>query len=138
MKYLVDANVLSEGTKPAPQSMVLDWVQAHEQELAVNPIILGEVEYGILSLPRGQRRARLTAWFAQAVQYLPVLPLDENSAPIWARLLDDLRRKVRAMPVKDSLIAVTALQHDLIIATRNVSDYRYCGAQVVNPFVPPT
>lgn len=138
MRYLVDANVLSESSKPAPQAQVLEWVQAHEQELAVNPIILGEVEYGILSLPRGLRRAKLTAWFAQAVKYLPVLPLDEHSASIWARLLGDLRSKGRTMPVKDRLIAVTALQHGLIVATRNVSDYRYCGAQVVNPFVPPT
>jgi toxin FitB len=38
------------------------------------------------------------------------------------------------MPIKDSLIAASALQHELTIATRNVADYRHAGVQIVNPF----
>ncbi|MBX9788528.1 MAG: PIN domain-containing protein [Pirellulales bacterium] len=135
MRYLVDANVLSESCKPAPQEQVLEWVQAHERELAINPVVLGELEFGVLSLPRGQRRDRLAAWLAQTARFLHVLPLDKRSAYVWAQLLSDLRQKGRAMPVKDSLIAATALQHGLIVATRNVSDYRYSGVEIVNPFV---
>ena len=39
MKYLVDANVLSEPTRSAPDPAVLDWLQRNERELAVDPII---------------------------------------------------------------------------------------------------
>jgi predicted nucleic acid-binding protein len=48
--------------------------------------------------------------------------------------LAELRRKGRAMPIKDSLIAASARQHDMTIATRNVDDYRFAGVRIVNPF----
>lgn len=40
------------------------------------------------------------------------------------------------MPIKDSLIAATALTHDLIVATRNGADFEKAGVQIVNPFLP--
>ena len=55
VNFLVDANVLSEATKPQPAPSVVDWLRAHERRLVVNPIILGELEYGILLLPAGRR-----------------------------------------------------------------------------------
>jgi hypothetical protein len=134
VKYLVDANVLSEPTKPTPDERALHWLRRYESELAVNPIILGELEYGILLLPAGRRRKRLEAWFATGVERLRVLDFDTASAAAWARLLAGLKRKGRAMPVKDSLIAATALAHGLSVATRNVADFRYAGVPVVNPF----
>jgi predicted nucleic acid-binding protein len=38
------------------------------------------------------------------------------------------------MPIKDSLIAASALQHGLTVATRNVADYKLVGVKLVNPF----
>jgi toxin FitB len=38
------------------------------------------------------------------------------------------------MPIKDSLIAATALVHDITVATRNVRDFRKAGVKIVNPF----
>ena len=134
--YLVDANVLSEPTKPQPVAAVVDWLRHHEPHLAVNPLILGELEYGILLLPPGRRRSRLSKWFSQGIQNIRVLDLDAATAATWARLLAQLRRKGREMPVKDSLIAATARQHRLIVATRNTSHYKNAGIQLVNPFSP--
>src|SRR5205814_349132 len=57
--YLVDANVLSEAIKPQPDSRVIAWLRKHEAAIVVDPIILGEIRFGILLLPRGKRRARL-------------------------------------------------------------------------------
>jgi len=59
VKYLVDANVLSELTKPTPEDRVVAWLRGHEPDLVVDPIILGELEYGILLLPAGRRRKLL-------------------------------------------------------------------------------
>jgi len=59
VKYLVDANVLSEPTKSAPHPGVVEWLRSNERELAVDPIILGEVRFGILLLPKGKRRTGL-------------------------------------------------------------------------------
>ena len=134
MTYLVDANVLSEPTKPAPAGRVVDWLREHERDLAVNPIILGELEYGILLLPASRRRTKLEQWFAAGVQRIRVLDFDTATAAVWARLLARLKRKGHAIPIKDSLIAATALTHDLTVATRNTADFRYAGVPVENPF----
>ena len=134
MKYVVDANVLSEPTKPVPDARVVAWLRRHEHEIAVNPIILGELEYGILLLPAGRRRARLEEWFSVGVERLRVLDFDTATAASWARLLARLKKKGRAMPIKDSLIAATALAHQLTVATRNTTDFRHAGVAVENPF----
>ena len=135
VSYLVDANVLSEPTKPTPNESVVDWLRRHEADLAVDPIILGELEYGILVLPDGQRRKKLEDWFAKGVERLRALEFDTDTAAQWARLLARLKKNGRAMPIKDSLIAATAIRHRLTVATRNTNDFRKAEVKVVNPFV---
>jgi toxin FitB len=134
VQYLVDANVLSEATKPRPAPETIEWLRDNDAEIVVNPIILGELQYGILQLPAGKRRTRLEQWFAGGLKRLHVLDLDSETADIWARLLAELKRKGRSMPVKDSLIAATARQHGLTVATRNTSDFRHAGIKAINPF----
>lgn len=134
MKFLVDANVLSEATKQSAAPEVIEWLMANESDLAVNPIVLGELEFGILRLPAGRRKTQLREWFNQAPNRLRVLDIDTNTSQVWATLLAKLSRKGRSMPVSDSLIAATALQYNLTIATRNTVDYQYAGIEVLNPF----
>lgn len=135
MKYLVDANVLSEPTKPAPEPRVIDWLRAHEQDIAVDPIILGELRFGILLLPRGKKRTALERWFDAGAQRLHCLPWEADTGLRWAELLARLRTTGKAMPIKDSLIAATALVHDLIVVTHNRSDFGKTGVRIVDPFV---
>jgi predicted nucleic acid-binding protein len=134
VKFLVDANVLSEPTKPVPSARVIDWLCEHDSDLVVSPVVLGELEYGILLLPSGKRRTRLMDWFLTGAKQFNVVEIDGATANAWARLLADLKRKGRAMPIKDSLIAASARQHGLTVATRNEADYRDAGVKLVNPF----
>ena len=134
MKFLVDANVLSEATKPNPNPKVVGWLAAHETQLAINPIVLGELRFGILLLPKGKRRSTLLAWLESGIRYLQMLDFDATTSENWAQLLADLRKQGRAMPVKDSLIAATARQFQLPIATRKAKDFAFAGVKVVNPF----
>lgn len=134
MKYLVDANVLSETTKPVPDAQAIGWLRSHERDIVVDPVILGELQFGILLLPKGKRRQRLEAWFSQVVTRISCLPWDAATGICWARLLARLRTDGSAMPVKDSFIAATALQHGLVLATRNTEDFRKSGVRMVNPF----
>ena len=134
MTYLVDANVLSEATKASPELKVLEWLRANEAELAVDPIILGEIRFGIDRMPPGRRRKRFELWFAEGVENLVCLPIEAATGIRWAQLLAKLRASGRAMPLKDSLIAATALLHDLTIATRNIRDFRQAGVKVSDPF----
>lgn len=134
MKYLVDANVLSEPTKPAPDPRVIEWLRTHEQDIAVDPIILGEMRFGILLLPKGKKRAVLERWFDAGVQRLHCLPWEAETGLKWAELLARLRRAGKAMPIKDSLIATTALAHNLVVVTRNRSDFAKAGVEILDPF----
>lgn len=134
MTYLVDANVLSEATKPNPNPRVVDWLRQNESEIAVDPIILGELRFGILLLPRGKRRTRLERWFARGVQRIHCISWESRTGLRWAQLLAELRSSGRNMPIKDSLIAATALVHRLSVATRNQLDFEKAGVEVVDPF----
>ena len=134
MRYLVDANVLSEPTKPIPDLRVVAWLRRHEQDVAVDPIIIGEMRFGILLLPRGKKRAALERWFDAGVRRLHCLPWDVDTGLIWAELLARLRTTGKSMPIKDSLIAATALLHDLAVATRNSADFEKAGVRIVDPF----
>lgn len=134
MKYLVDANVLSEPTKPMPDPRVVEWLRAHEADIAVNPIILGEMRFGILILPEGRKRTSLERWFDAGVERLHCLPWDADTGLKWAELLARLRTTGKAMPIKDSLIAATAAVHGLAVATRNRADFVNSGVRIVDPF----
>jgi predicted nucleic acid-binding protein len=134
VKYLVDANVLSEATKPAPERRVLEWLHAQERDIAVDPIILGELRFGILLLPKGRKRTALERWFDDGVQRLHYVPWEADTGLRWAELLARLRITGKAMPIKDSLIAATALRHGLVVVTRNRLDFEAAGVKIVDPF----
>ena len=133
MTYLVDANILSEATKPSPNAAVLEWLKRNEREIAVDPVILGEIRFGILLLPAGKRRQRLERWFNEGAARIVCVPWDSSTGLRWAQLLAVLRAKGRTMPIKDSLIAATALLHGLTVVTRNVRDFGKTGVAVVDP-----
>lgn len=112
MKYLVDANVLSEPTKPVPDRRVVEWLRAHEQDVAVDPIILGELRFGVLILPKGRKRTALERWFNAGVGRLHCVPWDADTGLKWAELLARLRTGGKAMRVRDSIIGQRRLFTD--------------------------
>ena len=89
MTYLVDANVISEPTRPAPSSKVVDWLSANEENLVVDSIVLGELCIGILALPRGRKRTQLERWFGDVVQTIDCLPWDATISRRWAKLVEN-------------------------------------------------
>lgn len=134
MIYLVDANVLSEPTRQAADSRVVMWLNANESNLIVDSIIIGELRIGILAVPRGRKRDRLEQWYATVVETIDCLPWDAMISQRWAALVVELKRKGETVPLLDGMIAATALQHDLIVATRNTRDFQKTGVKTLNPF----
>jgi hypothetical protein len=134
VRFLVDANVLSEPTKPSPESRVIEWLRANEREIAVDPIIVGELRFGILLLRRGKKRAGLEQWFEAGIGRLECLPWEAETGLRWAELLAWLRARGRAMPIKDSLIASTALVHGLTVVTRDRANFEPAGVGILDPF----
>lgn len=134
MKFIADANLLSEPTKPEPSPQVLEWLRLHEEHLTVTPIILGELEYGILLLTSSKRKKQLQVWFEKIRSTVCCLDFDSKVASSWAHLLARLKANGYAMPIKDSLIAASAIAHNLTVATRNVRDFKNAKVDLINPF----
>lgn len=135
MKWLLDTNVLSEITKPQPNEKVEAWLRAEARDAVIDPIVLGELRYGILILPRGARRNRLESWFDAGSRTIHCLPWDAETGLEWAALLARLRARGRTMALRDSMIAATALAHKLTLVTRNVRDFETTSVPLANPFV---
>ena len=96
---------------------MIEWLRNHEQHLVVNPVVLGEVWYGIRLKGPGRGRDSLEFWFNEVVRRIHCVPFDANTGLRWGELLAGLCRCGRSMPVKDSLIAATALAHGLVVVT---------------------
>ena len=134
MTFLVDANVLSEPTNQTPHTKVIEWLTTNEASLFVDSIILGELRIGILALPRGRKRERREEWFETVVDTIECLPWDAAVSRRWATLIVELKRKGTSLPLLDGMIAATALQHGLTVATRNTGDFSKTGVKTFNPF----
>ena len=135
MTCLVDANVLCEATRPSPDLRVIEWLKRNERELVVDPAILGEIRFGILLLPPGRRRRELENWFDEIARHIVCVSWDVETGLRWAELLAHLLSLGKPMPIKDSLIAATALTHGLQLATHNRRNFEACGVELVDPFV---
>jgi predicted nucleic acid-binding protein len=112
----------------------LEWLRRNEEHLAVTPIILGELEYGIMLLPASKRKKQLEVWFEKIRSTAYCLDFDSKAATSWAHLLAHLKSKGHAMPIKDSLIAASAIAHNLTVATRNTRDFKNAKVPLINPF----
>jgi predicted nucleic acid-binding protein len=100
----------------------------------VDSIVLGELCTGTLALPRGARglnsSSGLKQWYGRSIAF----PWDAAIARRWALLVVNLKRTGEPLPLLDGMIAATALEHDLTVATRNTRDFRKTGVKVLNPF----
>ncbi len=135
MSYLLDTNVISELVRPKPAKIVLTWFENIPSEaLHISVLTLGEIRKGIERMPDGARREKLRLWLEHELADWfgnRVLPVDIAVADRWGRLIAQMGRPV---PSIDSLLAATALHHELRLVTRNQKDFDYPGLEVINPW----
>jgi toxin FitB len=133
--YLLDTNVLSETRKRHPAAAVTGWISATPSDrMHVSVLTLGEIGQGIARVRgRGDREQAfaLERWLGEVESGFEdrVLPVSLPVAAAWGR-----QQPAQPVPVIDALIAATARVHGLIVATRNVKDFKLTGADVFNPF----
>ena len=138
---LLDTNVVSEALRPAPSTSVLAWLDAHFDSCAISTITILELEVGVQSLPTGRRRDRLHSAVTLAIErFRPrVLPFDEAAVRAAASLFALARSSglpLHQVPIKlaDLQIASIAVANECSLATRNVSDFRGLGIDLIDPW----
>jgi toxin FitB len=131
--YLLDTNVVSELRKPKPHGAVLQWIQdIPDADLHISAVTIGEIQAGI-ELTREQDEAKATEleqWLELVSGSFNVVPMDALVFRAWARLMHTTSDTL----YEDAMIAATAKVHDLTVVTRNVTDFKNFGVNVLNPF----
>lgn len=135
MTYLLDTNVVCEATAKNPEPAVLSWCEGNSDECCLSCITIGEIWKGIHLLPTGKRKDAIHRWAASIEKDFAdaCLPLDSATLKTWGRLYAKHEAKGFNMGVMDSLLAATAITHDLILVTRNTKDFP-TDIKTVNPW----
>jgi predicted nucleic acid-binding protein len=138
---LIDTNVVSEVLRSAPSRLVLHWLDANFEDCAISSITILELEVGVQMLPSGRRRDRLQSAVALAIdRFRPrILPFDDNAARAAAGLFGLAKSKglpIQQLPLKlaDLQIAAIAIANDCPLATRDTSDLRGLGIDLIDPW----
>jgi predicted nucleic acid-binding protein len=137
--YLLDTNILSETLRPLPNGKVAVWLEKQTKESQfLSVVTIGELRRGTTLLSQGARRTQLEQfiefavplWFGQRV-----LPVTQAIAERWGALDAHRQAAGRPLGVTDGMIAATALEHGLALATRNTKDFAGLGVGLINPWL---
>lgn len=135
MNYLLDTNVVSETMARQPDPAVLAWCESNMAECALSCVTIGEIWKGIHLLPEGKRKKTYVAWVEgiERDHAHVCLSLDPFVLKHWGRLCGKNQAKGLNLGILDSLIAATAIAHDLILVTRNTRDFPH-EVKTFNPW----
>jgi len=134
--FLLDTNVISEFGATTPNPAVLAWLNlTPTQECRISVVTIGELQAGVTKLEargRTRRAGQIREWIdALESQWANrILPIDIETAKAWGAL----RGAGRTMPMVDSLLAATAIVHDLSVVTRHTKDFEDTGVRLINPW----
>ena len=131
--YLLDTNIVSELRRRKPHGAVLEWVQdTDDNKLFVSSVTIGEIQAGIeITRDQDPEKAReIEQWLDLLSDTYNIISMDAKAFRIWAKLM---HRRSDTL-YEDALIAATAIANDLIVVTRNISDFRTFGVKLFNPF----
>lgn len=132
--FLIDTNVISELVKPRPDRRVIEWVEtADENLLYLSVLTLGKIRKGVASQPDRKRQTLLDNWFQDLLIRFSgrILPVDQAVADRWGQMTGSAKSP---LPVIDSLLAATALHHNLILVTRDTRAVLATGVSLLNPW----
>ena len=138
VNYLLDTNVLSEARRKVPHAGPAVWLErTPEHALYVSVLVLGEIRKGIAKLSEASQQARLQGWLE--TELTPrfadrVLSIDVETALVWGRLAGEGERRGEPLPVVDTLLAATAIRHNLTLVTRNTHDFARLPVDLLNPW----
>ncbi len=137
MRYLLDTNIISNFTKPAPSASLVAWMaEQSDDDLFIAALTVAEIRRGVLEMPAGKRRDQLDAWFSgpqgpRALFAGRILPFDEMAGLAWAEFMADGKATGRPRSGLDMIIAAIATVNDCVVVTDNERDF--VGIEMINP-----
>jgi toxin FitB len=138
VNFLLDTHVISEGAKPRPNRGVMDWLATtSEDRLFLSVVSLAELRHGIERMDKGKRRVALDLWLTADLLLRfgdRLLTIDTATADLWGRTIARAQAAGRPIGAMDAFLAATAEQHQLVLVTRNMSDFEVIGTQLFNPW----
>lgn len=139
MNYLLDTCVLSEYVKKKPNIKVIQWLDEQEENsLFISVLSIGEIRKGIIKIQKKQpqRYQKLIQWIETVELRFAgkIINLDYKIINCWARICGECEAKGQKLPIMDSLITATAYEYNLIIVTRNVSDFHFSPVHIFSPW----
>ncbi|WP_263357797.1 type II toxin-antitoxin system VapC family toxin [Acidicapsa ligni] len=120
--YLLDTNIISETRKPRPHGGVLAWIRTvPPEQLFLSAVTMGELQRGLESLYKKDvgKAQEIHQWVNRLAAIYEVIPADGAIFRKWATITRDKPKH----PWEDALIAATACERRLIVATRNTKDF---------------
>ena len=124
IKYLLDTNVISEAIKTVPNQNVMNKLQKHQDEIATASLVWHELQFGCRRLPASRKRSLIESYLAEVVwNTILVFPYDAVAADWHAEQRAQLTAAGKPPPFIDGQIAAIAKVNNLILVTRNISDY---------------
>lgn len=138
MRLLLDTNVLSEVTKPAPEARVLEWLDGLDEDRSfISVVSIAEIRRGVALMDDGRKRDALAEWLARDLPQRfeqRIFHVDEPIALAWGDLMGLAKRRGRGLSAMDGLIAATAIAQDLTLATRNTKDFEGLDIDLFDPW----
>jgi toxin FitB len=138
VSFLLDTNVVSEWMRPRPDFGVMEWLStADEDRLFLSVATLAELRYGVERLPAGKKRARLHEWLeTELINRFEgrVTGIDEAVAATWGKLMARAEAVGRPLGVMDGFLAATASVHQMMVVTRNETDFAAAAIKTFNPW----
>ena len=135
VKFLLDSNILSEPSRPIPNTKVLQQLDRHRKEIGVASVVVHEMLYGCWRLPDSRRKESLWQYLQDSVLSLPVFNYDLQAARWHAEERSRLTKRGKMPAFVDGQIASIAFCHGLVLVTRNESDFQdFEGLAIANWF----
>ena len=138
MAWLLDTNVLSEIKRPRPERQVVKFLSnTPEEDLFVSIVTIAEFRFGIALLGHGARRDSLTLWLEETVRPMfpgQILGVSEDTLVRWKLLADRGSKAGYTFSQPDLLIAATADQHGLTVASRDITPFERAKVPVLDPW----
>jgi predicted nucleic acid-binding protein len=136
-RYLLDTNIISNVTKPAPSEALMAWMAAQaDTDLFIAALTLAEIRRGVLEKPSGRKREALEAWFIGPEGPVNlfagrILAFDEKAALVWADLMAKGRVRGRPRSALDMIVGAIAQTNGCVVVTDNEKDF--AGLDIINP-----